>query len=126
MRIWYNLRPEPGRAAFRWRAGSLPSIVGILAQEIYRGESLLFLREAPELRQRAQPLFARHSPALEPEPAEDTDPGRQVHQARLRLYLLPEGFQGSKGFAFLASRLIRLLHTPGDDEKPDAPHKHEG
>jgi hypothetical protein len=24
------------------------------------------------------------------------------------------------------SSLIRLLHPPGDDEKPDAPRKHEG
>src|SRR5215207_11450024 len=38
--------------------GRYQVLAGILAQEISRGESLLFLRKAPKLRQRAQPLCA--------------------------------------------------------------------
>ncbi len=87
-------------------------MASILAQEVSRGESLLFLREGPELRQRAQPLLARHAPALEPEPAEDPDPGRPLDEARLRLYLLPESVQGSEGRAPRAPRCGNHLKAP--------------
>src|SRR5918994_5126286 len=80
----------------RFAAASGPSscIASIVAQEIYRGESLLFLRKASRLRQRAQPLFARHPAASRPEPAEDPHSGRRLDEAGLRLHLLPEGVQG--------------------------------
>ncbi|CAA9451261.1 MAG: LSU ribosomal protein L28p @ LSU ribosomal protein L28p, zinc-dependent, partial [uncultured Rubrobacteraceae bacterium] len=71
------------------------------------GESLLFLWEAAQLRQRAQPFPSRHAPPLEPEPAEDPDPGRRSDEARLRLYLLPEGVQGPEGRAPHAPRAHR-------------------
>src|SRR5829696_2624239 len=73
------------------------ALVGIVAQEIYRGESLLFLRKASRLRQRAQSLSARHPPAPGPKPAENPYPGRCLDEARLRLHLLPEGVQGHEG-----------------------------
>jgi len=74
--------------------GRYQVLAGILAQEISHGESLLFLRKAPKLRQRAQPLFARYATTLEPEPTEDPGPGRRIRQACLRLYLLLKGVQG--------------------------------
>ena len=78
-------------------AGLHLTLAGTLAQEIYSGESLLFLRKAAQLRQRAQPLFARHAPPLGPQPAESSDPGRRLDEARLRLHQVPEGVQGSEG-----------------------------
>jgi len=89
--IWYNLRPTPGSGA-----GS-PNSTGILAQEKYSGESLLFLRKEAEFRQRPEPLSEGDAPALEPEPAEGPHPGRYGNQARLGLRLMSEGLQGAEG-----------------------------
>jgi hypothetical protein len=89
--IWYNLRPTPGSGA-----GS-PNSTGILAQEKYSGESLLFLRKEAEFRQRPEPLSEGDAPALEPEPAEGPHPGRYGNQACLGLRLVPEGFQSAEG-----------------------------
>ena len=90
--IWYNLGPTPGISV----AGS-PNSTGILAQENYSGESLLFLRKEAELRQRAEPLVEGDAPALESDPAEDPHPGRPGDQAGLGLRLVPEGLQGAEG-----------------------------
>src|ERR687894_2534192 len=104
----------------RFAAASGPSscIASIVAQEIYRGESLLFLRKASRFRQRAQPLFARHPTASRPEPAEDPYPGRPLDEAGLRVHLLPEGVQGPESpaphtFYIRRKRLcLRRLNPP--------------
>src|SRR5918912_4454490 len=90
--IWYNLGPTPGISV----AGS-PNATGILAQENYSGESLLFLRKEAELRQRPEPLSEGDAPALEPQPAEGPYPGGIGDQAGLGLRFLSEGFQGAEG-----------------------------
>src|SRR3712207_3166429 len=89
--IWYNLRPTPGCGA-----GS-PNSIGILAQEKYSGESLLFLRKEAEFRQRPEPLSEGDAATLEPEPAEGPHPGRYGDPTRLGVRLVPEGLQGTEG-----------------------------
>ena len=89
--IWYNLRPTPGSGA------GPSSSTGILAQENYSGESLLFLRKEAELRQRPEPLVKGDASTLEPEPAKDPDPVWLGDQACLGLRLVPEGFQIAEG-----------------------------
>src|ERR687894_2669608 len=58
-----------------------PNSTGILAQEKFRGESLLFVREEARFRQRAQPLAEGDAPAQRPEPAEGPHPGRRDYAA---------------------------------------------
>src|SRR5215210_2974676 len=74
-----------------------PNSTGILAQEMFRGESLLFMRKEAELRQRPEPLAEGDAPALEPQPAEGPYPGGIGYKAGLGLRLVPEGFQGAEG-----------------------------
>ncbi len=63
-------------AAPHERSPGSPNSTGILAQEKFRGESLLFVRKEAELRQRPEPLFEGDAPSLEPEPPEGSRPGR--------------------------------------------------
>src|SRR5215212_11553284 len=97
------------------------TLAGILAQEIYSGESLLFLRKAAQLRQRAQPLFARYAPPLGPQSAESSDSGRRLDEARLRLYQMLEGVQGPEGPTPHASRDHRRHPSLSKDSPPPRP-----
>src|ERR687893_3076600 len=93
--IWYNHHPTSGcglRVAF---PGS-PNSTGILAQEKFRGESLLFMRKEAELRQCPEPLFKGDASSLEPEPPEGSCPGRPDAQAGMGVRLLPQGVQGGE------------------------------
>ncbi len=88
-RIWYNLRPVTGTGS--------PNSTGILAQEKYSGESLLFLRKGAGFRQRPEPLPEGDAAALESEPAKGAHPGRPGDQARVGVRLVFEGLQGTEG-----------------------------
>src|SRR4051812_35793818 len=62
------------------------------------GQGLSQLRQAPRVRQLAEPLDGRHPAALQPEPAEGADPGAERRDcARLRLRPVPEEQQGHQG-----------------------------
>ena len=106
--IWYNLHPTPGSGA-----GS-PNSTGILAQEKYSGESMLFLRKEAEFRQRPEPLSEGDTPALEPEPAEGPHPGRYGDQARLGLRLVSEGLQGTQSRVAIPAFRRRGRLAPAD------------
>src|SRR5829696_2739045 len=95
--IWYNHRPAPGDSASRVLPGS-PNSIGILAQEKFRGEGLLFVRKETRLRQCAQPLPEGNAPSAQPQPAEGPHPGRRHVAAGLGMHLLPQGVQGTEGF----------------------------
>ncbi len=53
-------------AAPHERSPGSPNSTGILAQEKFRGESMLFVRKEAELRKCPEPLFKGDAPSLEP------------------------------------------------------------
>src|SRR3712207_4216289 len=102
-------------AAPHERSPGSPNSTGILAQEKFCGESLLFLRKEAELRQCPEPLFKGDASSLEPESPEGSCSGRLDGQAGMGVRILPQGVQGGESpeEACLAARgRGRLAPTP--------------
>src|SRR3712207_725705 len=83
-------------AAPHERSPGSPNSTGILAQEKFRGESMLFLRKEAELRKCPEPLFKGDAPELQPDPPAVSCSGRLDYQEGMGVRLLPEGLQSGE------------------------------